>query len=133
MKYRIVILQDYISEAVRIQRVNNWMTYAHPIHRIREFGINQKCFDHLSERLLTHIEMRDACIFLLGYDSILGILDPVSDWPGFMESLEDSMDTQSSVWGQFRPIINIRRLKKAYGPQRRYCSCYWRLLKSLDK
>lgn len=120
MKYRIVILQDYISEAVRIQRVNNWMTYAHPIHRIREFGINQKCFDHLSERLLTHIEMRDACIFLLGYDSMLGILDPVSDWSGLLKSLKNSMGVQRSVWDPCRhqagPLIEIRRLVQAYAP-----------------
>jgi len=113
------------------------MTYISPIHRIREFGHVSTSLQHVSERLLTHVEMRDACIFLLGYDSIRGILDPVSDWHWFIQELKDSMSRQRDVLdpcrnNQPRPLIDIRQLTHAYRPARQRRRCiYCRILEKV--
>ena len=124
MKMRVVLLSDFISESKQVERVNDWMTYTLPMHRIREFGHGPNCLQCLSERQLTHVEMRDTCIFLLGYDSINGILeDPVSDWYCFIEHLEHSMsalsDARKSDQSNGKPIIDLGRLIKAYRPTRK--------------
>jgi len=131
------MLRDFLSEIKQVQAVNPWMIYTPEIHRIREFGHAPTCLQFLAERKLTHVEMRDACIFLLGYDTINGILDPISDWYWFLQYLKHSMSSQSELRNknrnQMRPIIDLDRLIKAYRPTReqRRCNFYIEKLRFL--
>jgi len=93
--------------------------------------------DLITDRLINPLEMRDTCIYLLGYDSVSGILDPLSNWSVFIESIQDSIrecydddndeDDSSnyfrhSSYGEkdkARPEIDIRLLTKAYRPSAR--------------
>jgi hypothetical protein len=119
VKLRIIVLGDFAAEARRIQSANPWLRYTPTIHRIREIGHAPKCLDHVSSRLLTPIEMRDCCIFLLGYNTISGILDPLSNWSGFIESLRDSMTEKDHRWDpSVRSVIDIRRLNQCYRPSK---------------
>ena len=86
------------------------MKYTPAIHHIREMGHAPICLDPISRRLLTPTELRDCCIFLLGYNSISGILDPTSNWDEFIECVRDSMDESYGM----EDIIDIRRLNEMY-------------------
>ncbi len=127
LKLRLVVLSNnYQAEALQVKRVNPWMTYMYPLHRIREFGHSPKCMDSISERTLTSTEMRDTCTYLLGYDVVDGLLeDPSSNWSEFIQSLKVSIteynDDDSSKGLQIsnnntRPLIDIRLLTEAYQP-----------------
>jgi hypothetical protein len=113
-----------MSEMDQIQTMNSWMTYIPRCHLIREFGYTPTYFDHISERLLTHVEMRDVCLFLLGYDILNGTLDPLSNWYGFLDSLRDSLIVAREAWfpsvhqARNKPIIDIRRLTASYSPSK---------------
>ena len=58
------VLDDPIGEAKEIQKVNNWLNYGLPLHRLREFGITAKEMDALDEAKLTTEQMRAFCGFL---------------------------------------------------------------------
>ena len=122
VKLRVVILNDFVTEADQIQRANPWLTYTPTIHRIREFGHSPPSMDHVSERLLTPFEMRDCCIFLLGPDYVNSIYDPMSNWSGFIWSLKQAMRESRTSSSNRRnpavPLIDIRQLNNAYQPSR---------------
>ena len=52
------VLDDYCSEAAEIFKVNPWLTYGEPLHRMREFGVAVKEFDLLDEATLTKEQVR---------------------------------------------------------------------------
>ena len=121
-------MQDFITEAYRIKSVNNWMLYTLPLHRIRECGLVPSCLACVSQRKLTPIEMRDYCIFLFGYESMSGILDPVSDWPWFLVNINDSLNYESEVWDPWKqqavPLLDVHKLTLTYRPASRWrCRC----------
>lgn len=47
------ILDDICAEGAEINAVNPWLTYAEPLHRMREFGVTLKEFDLLDETRLS--------------------------------------------------------------------------------
>jgi hypothetical protein len=51
------VLDDLGSEAQEVGGFNDWLNYAQPLHRMREFGITIKEFDLLDERTLSISEM----------------------------------------------------------------------------
>ena len=129
----MVVINAFIPEALCINQVNDWLTYSLPVHRVREFGAVSSSLDLISERALTLFEMRDYCIFLFGYEVMIGITDPMSRWFRFLETLTQSVRDQEEHWdpchNKRRPILDIRRLSQLYGPPKR-CSvvcCLFRL------
>ena len=46
---RLDILDDCTGEATEIAKINPWLTYGEPLHRMREFGVTLKELDMLDE------------------------------------------------------------------------------------
>ena len=58
------VLDDPMGEAKEIQRLNYWLTYGTPLHRLREFGFTAKEVDKLDQAKLSAEQMRNFCGFL---------------------------------------------------------------------
>lgn len=52
------VLDDFSSEAEEVTKLNSWLTYGEPLHRMREFGVAVKEFDLLDEARLTKEQLR---------------------------------------------------------------------------
>ena len=52
------VLDDLESEAKEIAKVNDWLTYCEPLHRLREFGVMLKDLDLIDEEPLSVDQMR---------------------------------------------------------------------------
>jgi len=44
------VVDDYHGEGMEIKKLNPWLTYGEPLHRIREFGVHIKELDLLDEQ-----------------------------------------------------------------------------------
>ena len=121
MKFRIVTMNAFLSEAQSIHQFNDWLTYSLSIHHMREFSAVPSCVDLISERELLLYEMRDCIMFLFGYEMMAGINDPTSTgWSSFIATSKRSLKAQKEQWDPLRnklqPLLNIRRLSQVYGP-----------------
>jgi hypothetical protein len=58
------ILDDFAGEAEEITKLNPWLVYGEPLHRMREWGISLKEFDLLDEAKLSSEQMRAICAYL---------------------------------------------------------------------
>ncbi len=58
------VLDDLKGEAEEVEEQNPWLTYAEPLHRIREFGIPLKELDLLDESKLTLDQFANFVSFL---------------------------------------------------------------------
>lgn len=58
------VLDDLQAEAEEIFRLNPWLTYGEPLHRLREWGVSVKEIDLLDEALLSADQMKAVCIKL---------------------------------------------------------------------
>ena len=49
LEVQLDVLDDLTSEATEVNRVNPWVTYAEPLHRLREFGVPLREMDLIDE------------------------------------------------------------------------------------
>jgi hypothetical protein len=61
----IVVLDDLEVEARGVARHNAWLTYAEPLHQLREFGTDVAALDAVSERQLSRREIHSVVEALL--------------------------------------------------------------------
>jgi hypothetical protein len=59
-----VFLCCIILRYIVLRRVNSWLTYGEPLHRLREFGITAKELDLIDEKKLSMEQMRALCSFM---------------------------------------------------------------------
>lgn len=64
LELELEILDDLVSEAEEVNKVNNWFTYGEPLHLLRQFGVSIKELDMLDEKTLTIDQIRDVCAIM---------------------------------------------------------------------
>ena len=64
LELELDILDDLVSEAEEVNKVNNWFTYGEPLHLLRQFGVSIKELDMLDEKALTIDQIRDVCAIM---------------------------------------------------------------------
>lgn len=112
------VLDDFVGEATEIHKVNGWLNYALPLHRMREMGIYDRLIDLLDERRLTKDELRDFLLFLFGDANFDGVPDPQADWEGFLRAIDTLQKKEKKQWNpitkKLAPWIDVKKLNHAY-------------------
>jgi hypothetical protein len=120
------VLDDFVGEAEEVYEHNKWLTYALPLHRMREMGYYDRVFDMLDERTLTKGELRDFCRLLFGIHNFDGVADPAVNWGGFLKSVEmllkNEMLQYNPVKKKMTPWIDLKKLDKIYGDGKDGCT-----------
>ena len=57
MDLEVVILDDLEAVARAVATHNRWLTYAEPLHHLREVGLGLPALDAVGDRPLDHIEV----------------------------------------------------------------------------
>ena len=60
----VIVIDDLSGEAQEIHKVNPWLTYGEPLHRLREFGVSIKELDIIDEQLLPLEQFKRICKLL---------------------------------------------------------------------
>lgn len=108
------LLDDLHREAEEVYRVNPWLTYAEPLHRVREFGVPHEVIDQLDHSLLSlpHLQLLASLIF--GVD----LPDPAEDWRGFVGKIQEENRRNPQAWNpisrHFTDWIDITALESCY-------------------
>jgi hypothetical protein len=55
------VIDDFFGEGKEIQKLNSWLVYGEPLHRMREFGVTLKELDNVDEKLLSVEDMLRVC------------------------------------------------------------------------
>jgi len=108
------LLDDLHREAEEVYRVNPWLTYAEPLHRVREFGVPHDVIDLLDRSLLSlsHLQLLTQLIF--GVD----LPDPAEDWTGFVSKVQEENRKNPQAWNpisrHFTDWIDVTALETCY-------------------
>jgi len=121
LEVEIDVLDDYISEAAEVYAANPWLTYGLQLHRMREFGLPSKEFDILDSSLLSPGQMRSLVSALLG-GKPHDYPEPTQNFADFTAAVQNRMQHSVNTKDPNRglrevPWIDIRMLKKKYGPK----------------
>ena len=81
LELSLEVLDDFLEESKEVHEHNPWLSYALPLHRLREMGYHDRVFDLLDERRLTTEELREFCsALLIDGGTSAGLPDPSADW-----------------------------------------------------
>ena len=109
----IYVLDHCDVESVAVMDNNNWLTYAEPLHRMREFGIMVPALNYLNYRQLTRTEIKSVLELLGGTDSSL-LPNPETDWPAFVEAAKVCSQSLPMVYCPVRnepqPWIDVEQV-----------------------
>jgi hypothetical protein len=119
------VLDDFMGEAEEVYEHNKWLTYALPLHRIREMGFSHKLFDLLDERPLDKDELREFMFLLFGAERFDGVPDPQVDWRGFCDHISAIVKKEPKQWNihskKMMPWIDVKKMCKTYDDQNCVC------------
>mmetsp|Transcript_16087 Transcript_16087/g.16218 ORF Transcript_16087/g.16218 Transcript_16087/m.16218 type:complete len:332 (-) Transcript_16087:286-1281(-) len=89
------VLHDYASEAREIAKVNSWLTYGEPLHRLREFGITVREMDQMDESPLLPDQIRGLISSII-FGHVPPDMPPTDDAEEFMAYFQ--LMSQPSTW-----------------------------------
>lgn len=89
----IDVLDDHLSEADEVFEHNPWLTYARPLHRMREMGQDCRYFDLLDERPFCRREVKEFCALLFGCSDLI-----YCDWNSFAREVDRLQKTERKQW-----------------------------------
>ena len=122
-KFTFDILDDIAREAEEVFRVNPWLTYAEPLHRIREFGVPHDLIDQLDNGLLSLPHLRMICHLIYGGEDMP---DPVNDWSAFVARVKAENRKNPLVWNpltqQMTEWIDATALETCYSKEKHLSS-----------
>jgi len=117
------VLDDLAGEAAEVYQQNSWLTYAPQLHRLREFGIQNKVLDLLDERQLAPSEVRELLALLLGGGPLP---HPEVELLDFLRSVEERQLGLPAVYNPVRrratPWVDARRLRWAVEKRWAWCT-----------
>lgn len=105
------VLDDLAGEAAEVTEFNPWIVYPEALHRLREFGIQDKLFDLLDERALSPAETAEFIGKVLGGDELP---HPGVDFKAFKAAVESQVKQLAMVWDPLEmrraPWVKVRKL-----------------------
>lgn len=110
------IIDDYKNEALEIYNVNNFLNYCYPIHKIREYGITDRIFDHLDEGSLTLDQVKKYVSYFLSPEDFAKIPDITNPKQFFAALNEFAPKFQffDPVKGKLAPFLHVSALKRKH-------------------
>lgn len=118
------VLDDLAGEAAEVTEANPFLTYAAPMHRLREWGTAVKLFDLLDERKLAIAELLQLAQLIFG-DAADDLPRPELDYEAFARALDDVQKSVGLVWDPLRnrnrPYFDLKKLHKSYSDE---SSCF---------
>lgn len=114
------VLDDFVSEAKEVYKVNRWINYSLSLHRMRELGFKHRLFDLIDERLLTKDEIYEYCTFIYGEEKMSKAPYPTSDWEGFLSYMGVVTEGgEPKSWSPasktVQPLVCVDTLRKVFG------------------
>ncbi|KAJ1422857.1 hypothetical protein B484DRAFT_452163 [Ochromonadaceae sp. CCMP2298] len=91
------VLDDFVGEAKEVHRLNPWLTYGMPFHRLREFGVTVREMDLLDERKMTDDEIHKLVCCIYG-GSISDYPHPSVDMQGLKAAVARKSEDSPLVW-----------------------------------
>ena len=114
------VLDDLAGEAAEVTEANPFLTYAAPMHRLREWGTAVKLFDLLDERRLAMNEILQLAQLIFG-DAADDLPSPQLDYKAFTRALDDVQRSVGLVWDPLRnrnrPYFDLKKLDRSYSDQ----------------
>ncbi|CAB9507498.1 expressed unknown protein [Seminavis robusta] len=84
LEYSVDVIDDFRGEAVEVAKMNPWLNYGLPLHRVREMGMKHRVIDLLDERALSKNEYKLLCSILFGEEAMLQAPNPAREWTAFV-------------------------------------------------
>ena len=119
------VLDDFQAEAEEIFEHNPWLTYALPLHRLREFGYKNKEIDLLDEMPLATGQFNTITATLANKkrDDIPSIQVDYDEWKNwYNEAFEETPTVFNPITKKKEKWIVKNNAKKQYGPQGACCT-----------
>jgi hypothetical protein len=113
------VLDDLAGEAKEVYEHNPWMTYATPMHRLREWGSPQKVLDLMDERQLNGSEICKMAALIFGPGPADDLPNPDLDFVAFEKALTTLMQQHEEVYcpvrSKHKPWFSVNKLRRKYG------------------
>jgi hypothetical protein len=111
------VLDDFMGESVEVYQHNPWLTYALPLHRLREFGVRLKALDLVDESTLSSEQVQQVCevLFNVPHHSLP---HPEAEFDAFMKTILALDKEIPRVWSpatkSLRNWVEPRLLSRHY-------------------
>lgn len=118
LELSIQVLQDFRSEARKVQKHNKYINYHQSLHRCREMGFHSRLFNLINQRSLTLEELKEFLIILFGEEKYDGFPDPTTDWKLFVKKISNINTKEKKRWNPIscyeKRLISIWALKRQF-------------------